>query len=186
MRPKKGSGWSRSYGRVLRISGKKKLSQENFLRAYYLEVVNNLEFLQVLQFDSLKDLNPADPGVKMILANLQTEYGAAILFSDELKQNVSLYKFFRNRGALDNKENLLNTDKQGKNPRKFVYENILQAISFTVVKIQVLQRLSEFPQSLSGVTQPVLLGRRLYNISARFRMIKKKMETLDEIKDFAR
>jgi hypothetical protein len=55
-----------------------------------------------------------------------------------------------------------------------------------VVKIQVLQRLSEFPQSLSGVTQPVLLGRRLYNISARFRMIKKKMETLDEIKDFAR
>jgi hypothetical protein len=93
---------------------KKKLSQENFLRAYYLEVVNNLEFLQVLQFDSLKDLNPADPGVKMILANLQTEYGAAILFSDELKQNVSLYKFFRNRGALDNKENLLNTDKQGK------------------------------------------------------------------------
>jgi hypothetical protein len=165
----------------------KKLSQENFLRAYYLEVVNNLEFLQVVDLESLKDLSPSDHGVKMVLSNLQTEYGAAILFSEEFKHNVSLFKFFRNRGALDNKDNMINnTQKAGSAPRKYVYENILQAIGFTVVKIQVLKRLSTFPDSLKGITQPIQLGRRLYNISARFRMIKKKLESLDEIKDFAR
>lgn len=79
-----------------------------------------------------------------------------------------------------------NNGKEQNVKGKIFYENILQAISFTVVKTQILRRLVQLTEEELNILNKILLEKRILNIYERFMMIKVKMDELNAIKSIAR
>lgn len=69
---------------------------------------------------------------------------------------------------------------------KILYENVLQAISFTVVKIEVLRRLSGADEDEREYLNKISLEKRVVNIRERFLMIKNVMDRLEGVRELSR
>ena len=69
---------------------------------------------------------------------------------------------------------------------KFLYENIVQAISFTVIKSEELRRLSTLNSELMKYFNKILLEKRIINIQERFVMIKTVMDQFEGIQELSR
>jgi hypothetical protein len=126
---------------------KKKLSTNNLLKAYYFEVVNNIELLQVIRFDVFRNEKPNSLIVKSMIDKIETQLGAAVLFQENINDKTDLYKFLEDKGKINNKDQGIVQIVKGKekqNKQNSFYENVLQAISFTVVKTEVLRKLTTF------------------------------------------
>jgi hypothetical protein len=136
------------------------LSAGNYLRAYYLEVKNNLELLQLLKDDALTGKSPADPGFLAFIGRLQTQVGASLLF-DQDKKTASGKVFAR----LQNQTHLL------------------LDISYTVTKIELLKRIAEFSGGELELIRNVKLQTRLDNISSRLRTIIATLAEVEGIKE---
>ncbi len=146
------------------------------LRAYYFEVLSNLEFLEVVDFSKLDGLKPDDAHFRFIVANIQNDIGFAVLFKEKPEESPDLLAFLNSRGKLEK-------NAEDKGP---AYSNVLQAISFTVVKTELLKRLASIPSGELGMLANVMLKSRLYNIRQRFMIIKNKMDGLPGLKNLAR
>ena len=174
--------------RIERIKNKN-LSTSNLLRAYYFEVVNNIEFLSVINYKNLQQEKPNSKIIKTLVDKIETQIGATILFCDQIDEKSELFKLLRNKGQLDNTNKklvkIVNGKEQIVKTRHF-YENILQAISFTVVKTEFLRRLSVFDNTDLQLLNTIQLDTRISNILERFIMIKMKLEELDAISSVAR
>ena len=123
----------------------KKLTQQNYLRAYYFEVINNLELLNVINITKFRTIDISSSLFQKFIARLDTQIGATILFSEDIDTGSNLYKLLKTKGRIENKNKVITIYQKGKEVNctgKILYENVLQAISFTVVKIEVLRRLS--------------------------------------------
>jgi hypothetical protein len=100
-----------------------------------------------------------------------------------------LYKLLKTKGRIQNKNKQLVINQKGIDVSysgKVLYENVLQAISFTVVKIEILQRLATFDSDELELLHPVLLEKRIVNIKERLIMIKSVMDTIDGIQELSR
>ncbi len=167
----------------------RKLSLNNLLRAYYFEVVANIEFLNVVNLDACKGLKPNAALLKSVMDRIDIQLGAAILFEENVDKGSELYKLLEDKGKLDNRRKNLYRISGGTEVRVTTasfYENILQAISFTVIKTQLLKRLSCLEDAELAMLKPVQCERRLANIMERFKMIKSKLEELKAIASAAR
>lgn len=167
----------------------KKLSVENYLRAYYLEVVNNIEFLNIFNIEILKKSEINDKSLQYVINNIRTDLGAAILFDDELKKQTNVYKFLKDKGQINNKEKLIVKSSSNDDTEinsKYIYENVLQAISFTVIKTEILRKIVSMQSDELKLLSNISINRRLYNLKERFIMIKLKLDKLDGIKEIAR
>jgi hypothetical protein len=69
---------------------------------------------------------------------------------------------------------------------KNLYENILQAILFTVVKIKVLRRLSTLDSEKKEYLHKILLEKRNIKIKECFVMIKTVMDQFEGIQELSR
>lgn len=176
------------YSKVENIKNRN-LSIQNYLRAYYFEVLHNIELLNTIDCKRFKTLSVNAPVFHKLIMRLDTQIGATILFTEEIDKNSDLYKLLKTKGRIQNKSKMLVTNQKGIETNyagKILYENILQAISFTVVKIELLQRLSEFDTEEMSYLQPILLERRVANIKERLLMIKTVMDQIDGIQELAR
>ncbi len=176
------------YSKVENIKNRK-LSIQNYLRAYYFEVLHNIELLNTIDCKRFKTLSVNSPVFHKLIMRLDTQLGATILFTEEIDKSSDLYKLLKTKGRIQNKNKMLVTNQKGieiNYAGKILYENILQAISFTVVKIELLQRLSEFDTEEMSYLQPILLERRVTNIKERLIMIKTVMDQIEGIQELAR
>ena len=167
----------------------RKLTAENCLRAYYIEVLNNIEIFSILDLTKLRAVRVNSAQLRFVLANLHTEIGSAILFTDELDEQSNLYKFLKDQGRVRNKGRMMIRTENGRDVAvtgASFYENILQAVSFTVVKTEILRRMSRFTDEDLGLVRDVRIEKRLTNISERYQMIKEKMEAFPGIREIAR
>lgn len=169
---------------------KLKSHKATYLRLLYLEVLFNMEILNTIEFKNLKDVLPNDIKVKVVIDLLETSIAEGIFYKNEDSADVDIYKSLEKKGKLDNVHKQLyilekGIEKQVQN--NHIYINVLQAISFIVMKIKILQRLSELKdEELSEVVKSLKLDIRLININQRLLMIKQTMDKFDEVKSMSR
>lgn len=176
------------YSRIENVK-RKKLSINNLTRAYYFEVVNNLELLSIVDLEKFNSSNLDIKLLNSLMSKLEVEIGATILFSDFDDQTSGLFKLLETKGRIDNRDHLLSRNIKGKEisvETNNFYENILQAISFTVVKTEILRRISTFTEEDRKMLKSLHVNKRIANIYERFKMIQKKLETLPAISSVAR
>jgi len=160
-----------------------------FLRLLYLEVLGNLEILNVIDFKAYKTLNPNDPNIKSLIKLLSTNVSEAIFYKEDDTKNADLYEKLRKQGQVKNKERKLLRLEDGQErlvKGKFIYENVLQAISFVVVKINLLRELSKLQNEELEILRPIKIDVRLLNINQRLLMIKSLLDKMPEVKEMAR
>lgn len=160
-----------------------------FLRLLYLEVLGNLEILNVIDFKAYKVLQANDANIKSLIKLLSTSVSEAIFYKEDDTKNANLYEKLRKQGQVKNKEKKLLKLEDGHErlvKGKFIYENILQAISFVVVKINLLRELSELTDEELAILKPIKIDIRLLNINQRLLMIKSLLDKMPEVKEMAR
>lgn len=161
-----------------------------YLRLLYIEIVNNLEVLKTVNFDKFSSTKANDPQIKTIIKLLQTDILESVFYKSDENKNIELYEKLRKRGKISNKgQELIKTSYKGdevKAKSSFVYENILQAISFVVTKIEVMRKYSTLTNEELAIVKNMNLKTRLININQRLLMIKNVMDGFDEIKEMAR
>ncbi|MCB8964810.1 MAG: hypothetical protein H6536_07215 [Bacteroidales bacterium] len=161
-----------------------------YLRLLYIEIVNNLEVLKTVNFDKFTNTKVNDAQIKTILKLLQTDILESVFYKSDENKNIELYEKLRKRGKINNRgQELIRTSDKGdevKAKSSFVYENILQAISFVVTKIEVMRKYSTLTNEELLILKIMNLRTRLININQRLLMIKNVMDGFDEIKEMAR
>lgn len=161
-----------------------------YLRLLYIEIVNNLEVLKTVNFDKFSNTKANEPQIKTIIKLLQTDILESVFYKSDENKNVELYEKLRKRGKISNRgQELIKTSDKGdevKAKSSFVYENILQAISFVVTKIEVMRKYSTLTNEELAIVKNMNLKTRLININQRLIMIKNVMDGFDEIKEMAR
>jgi predicted AlkP superfamily pyrophosphatase or phosphodiesterase len=114
----------------------------------------------------------------------------SIFYKSADNSNAQLYDKLKKKGKVNNREQeLVKTSAKGieiKANKSFLYENILQAISFIVTKIALMKKYSYLGDEELDILKPIRLKSRLININQRLLMIQKVMGSFDEIKEMAR
>lgn len=178
--------------RVLEKATKyKQIKQDTttFLRLLYIEVLDNIEILGTIDFKKFNTIAPNHNNIKSLIDLLQTDIAEAIFFKEEETPNTNLYEKLKKQGQVKNKEKKLMKTEHGIDKYvkgKFIYENILQAISFVVVKIRLIKKLSELNDEEIAILKPIRLDTRLINIFQRLLMIKTILDKMPEVKEMAR
>ena len=161
-----------------------------YLRLLYIEIVNNLEVLKTVNFDKFSSTKANDSQIKTIIKLLQTDILESVFYKSDENKNIELYEKLRKRGKISNKgQELIKTSNKGdeiKAKSSFVYENILQAISFVVTKIEIMRKYSTLTNEELAIVKNMNLKTRLININQRLLMIKNVMDGFDEIREMAR
>jgi hypothetical protein len=160
-----------------------------FLRLLYLEVLKNIEILNVINFKTYKSLKANDPNIKSLINLLETSVAEAIFYKEDNTKNAGLYEKLRKQGQVKNKERKLVKLEDGLErvvKGKFIYENVLQAISFVVVKIDLLREISNLKDEELDILNPIKIDVRLLNINQRLLMIKSSLDKMPEVKEMAR
>ena len=177
---------------ISKIEKYRKIKQDTtaYLRLLYIEVLNNLEILKTVNFDKFDKIELNDIKVKTLFHLLQTEISESVFYKNDDNPNNEIYERLKKRGKVSNKGKELMqstvTGEDKKVTRGFIYENILQAISFVVTKITLLRRYSLLSETELSIVKPIRLKTRLININQRLLMIKNVMDGMDEIKEMAR
>ena len=174
-----------------KIGKYKEIKQDTttFLRVLYLEVIGNLEVLKTINFSEFDSLKPNDPKVKSLLNLLGTEVAEGVFYKEQDTPNIQLYEKLKKQGQVKNRNQSLVVVVNGverNSSKQFVYENILQAISFVVSKLELLRKLSQLSDEEQVIVKSLNIKTRLININQRLLMIKSVMDKMDEVKEMAR
>ncbi len=177
---------------IEKIEKYQKIRQDTtaYLRLLYLEIDNNLEVFKTINFESFAGIKVNDARVKTILKLLQTDMSESIFYKSADNSNTQLYDKLKKKGKVDNKgQELVKTSAKGievKANKSFLYENVLQAVSFVVTKIALMKKYCYLTDEELDILKPIRLKSRLININQRLLMIQKVMGSFDEIKEMAR
>ena len=104
----------------------KKLTQQNYLRAYYFEVINNLELLNAINIAKFRTIDVSSLLFQKFISKLDTQIGATILFSEDIDTGSNLYKLLKTKGKIENKNKMISVYQKGKEVNcsgKILYEN---------------------------------------------------------------
>jgi len=161
------------------------VTDEGFLRAYYLEVAKNIEILKTVDIDSLKDEEINSPVFQSLINSLNTEIGTALLCTDN-KKRERIMSFLSQGLKIESpadKSIPIETEDDENTNKKPLFElhiDVIKAVWFTVQKIELLKALSalEKPNFKHGFR----LNVRTYNINERFKQIRKKLAEHDAMK----
>lgn len=169
----------------------KKIKQDTttFLRLLYIEVLDNIEVLNTINFKQFNNIHPNHSHVQSLVNLLHTEIAEAIFYKEEENPNLNLYEKLKKQGQVKNREKKLVRTEHGidKNVKgNYIYENILQAISFVVVKTRLIEKYSGLTDEELAILKPIKLDTRLINIYQRLLMIKNILDKLPEVQEMAR
>ncbi|GHV79286.1 hypothetical protein AGMMS49944_10770 [Spirochaetia bacterium] len=152
------------------------IDKESYLRAYYFELSSNLELLKVINKDALSDTEVTSTAFSSIVQKLETAIAASILFGDHTDTGNSIYHLFAAKRKIQNPfKNLMRFTSSGEDDTvdAEINESVINAMHFTVQKIQVLQKLSTCDESAKDLLNGIRLKVRLDNIEQRLITIRK-------------
>lgn len=168
--------------------GELKKNQSLFLRLLYMEVCNNIEILSVCDLRKFRAWGKDTDKLKALIKQLKIDMSEAVFYSDE-NGSSKIYEKLCKKGQVKNLYGALTTRKNDKEIQansKFIYENVLQALSFIVNKIQLLRSISEMTTAERAILKDMYIDTRLINILQRLQMVHDVMQKMPEIKDMAR
>lgn len=162
-------------------------SIENMLRTYYMEVTANIEFLKLVNFKELRREPANSRRFRLILANLCNDVALRLLFHDQNTGDNDMYRFLQKQGEIKNVGKKISKVIGGTELRtqdKVIYEHVLQAVSFTVVKLDALKKLSSYDDL--DMLRTIFLDVRLENLLQRYLMIQDELGKMPMIASMAR
>jgi hypothetical protein len=137
----------------------KKQNAEELLAAYQFELRSNLDILDSVKMDALKETEITNPAFQGLVQSLHTEVAASILFSPNganRRTFIDLLKKYINDSDRFEAEN---ETVDG------TIDSILDALSFTVRKIETLKSLARFADPKSQLFPDFRLAVRIQNIN---------------------
>lgn len=147
------------------------------VRLLYLEVCKDLELLSVLIDDKDKGIAWNDKRMRFFVDNFETQVMEMVLLGNE-KEDV--YKKLAAKGRVSDKNDLA-----GRGPRSVLkYENVLQALRFVYVKIDLLRKLLA-EDAENELLKKVKVIERMKNIEERLVLAKRILGDLEENRTIA-
>lgn len=152
-----------------------------YIRLLYLEVINNLEVLETIKLDKLKNIEFNDPAFRDLINQLSIEVMSGVFVPDG-KKNAKLYKFLNKEGTIksfikSNDDTILDEEKDHK--KKEINTTILKSIVFLVTKIETLKRVSNIGEQV--FMKELRLKTRLKNIKERLLLLKATLREFDKL-----
>ncbi|MDR1446610.1 MAG: hypothetical protein LBI90_06945 [Treponema sp.] len=151
------------------------VTDDGFIRAYYLEVSRNIEILKAIDIAALKDTDINAPQFRSLIGALETGVGASLLCTGNEKRKKIL-TFLKAGLEIQPPATglpLEQDDESGQAvPALTLRVNVLQAVWFTVHKIELLKALSAMDGPFNHGFR---LNVRVANIQERFVRIRGKL-----------
>ena len=149
----------------------RELTGKAMLRAYYIEVRGNLDLLGSLSKTALKDHAVNSPAFSAIVNRLETRIAEAILTDDETARENGLFQILQTTNAVS-------SESSGEVSAGVTYRNVLEAVSFTLVKITILRKLSSLTDEEKTILHGIRLARRVENLKTRLESVLKTLRSL--------
>jgi len=149
----------------------RELTGKAMLRAYYIEVRGNLDLLGSLSKTALKDHAVNSPAFSAIVNRLETRIAEAILTDDETARENGLFRILQTTNAVS-------SESSGEVSAGVTYRNVLEAVSFTLVKITVMRKLSSLTDEEKTILHGIRLARRVENLKTRLESVLKTLRSL--------
>src|SRR4030042_6314504 len=88
-----------------KIEKYKKIRQDttSYLRLIYIEIINNLEILKTINFDTYDKIALNDAKVKTLFHLLRTDISESIFYKNDESPDSELYERLKKRGKVMNK-----------------------------------------------------------------------------------
>jgi len=139
----------------------RELGGKAMLRAYYIEVCGNLDLIDSLDMKALKESSVNAPGFAAIVNHFETRIAEAILTDDEAARENGLYQV------------LQKTESAKEIQRGITYKNVLEAVSFTLIKVEVMRKLSSLSEEEKTILHGIDLVKRIENLKRRLLLVEK-------------
>jgi hypothetical protein len=162
------------------------LSKKSLLRAYYFEVSANIDLLSIINVNKLTNTKVNDPEFASLVRGLDFQIAASILFGDGDDGNSiynELYKLLEKTGNVKEQN-----EESGKVRSPIPKKSILQAMIFTIRRINILQKLVAVS---AGDSEPentllhnLLLKVRITNIKNHLEFIKQELRKINKKEKF--
>ncbi len=149
----------------------------SMMRLLYIEVCRDLELLSVLVDKSEKNIQWDDPRIRFFTDNFETAIMELVLMGNK---NEDVFKKLSRKGRITERNDIEGV--KGKNIQK--YENVMQALRFVYVKIDILRKLVK-ADGENTLLKKVKMLDRLKNIEERLVLAKRILGDVDEIKSIS-
>ena len=159
-------------------------SKDSILRAFYMEVVLNVDLLDNIELDKKERTleNIDKEKFCTIMQNLHIEIASSILYGAGLKGNASPYKKalkvlskLKKIDFSSDKDVPLEKDAEAEN------KNLFHSIVFIIRKVAFLKTVAASPAIYDSLPN-LYVGKRLENIRTELHAIRKNMNDCKEIK----
>jgi len=90
----------------------KQLSADNYLRAYYLEVISNMEVLNCINEKNIASVHINTEAFRSFIDKIDTQIGFSILFAEE-KDRQGLFDFLKAKGRINNSHKKIVKNRNG-------------------------------------------------------------------------
>jgi hypothetical protein len=150
-------------------------NREDIIKAYLYEVDSNLNLLKELKLDALKEADIDTPEFKNLVNCLQTQIGVSILYDSSQKR-------FKNFMAEIQKLAVSQTfQPETEEPDgEDAVKNLLDAMRFSINKIEHLKRLAFCASDGSGFFHSFKLHVRIANIMDSMKVIQKTLRLMTQ------
>jgi len=161
-------------GRAATFLNAESLSDEGFIRAYYLEVSKNIEILKTVDSSALRKLDIRSAAFKTLVNSLDMEIGVALLCSDERKSQT-LLEFLAEGFEVE-----MHSDLEENPAAVPVMVDVRKAVWFTVQRVELLKGLSALEGDI--FKHGFYLDIRIRNILDHLSLIRIKLEDNPAVK----
>ncbi|MBP7263439.1 MAG: hypothetical protein KBB32_04630 [Spirochaetia bacterium] len=144
------------------------------IRLLYLEVCKDLDLLAVLIDARDREVGWSDPRIRFFISNFETGVMEMVLMGNE-KEDV--YRKLSSKGRIKNLADMVGVRERSMQK----YENVLQALRFVYVKMDILRKLA-LAGDENDLLKRVKVIERLRNIEARLALAKRILGGLEENK----
>ncbi len=161
-----------------------KFSKDSILRAFYMEVILNIDLLDTIQLSQKERTLENIDKVKFrtIMQNLHIEVASSILYGAGLKGNASPYRKALKVLSKLQKVDISSTDSDDylKKDAETENNNLFHSVVFVIRKIAFLKTVAASPAIYDSLPN-LYVGKRLENIRAELHAIRKNMKPCKEI-----
>ncbi|MBN1498615.1 MAG: hypothetical protein JW982_00535 [Spirochaetes bacterium] len=141
------------------------------IRLLYLEVSKNIELLSILTDSTDNHITCSSDDFMFFLKNFETSVIEMILCG---KEETDVFNLLKKKGKIRDDNEIL--EKQTRKVQK--YENVLQAMRFVYIKIDLLKKLSALNEK-NNLVKNIRTYERLKNIELRLVLIKNIIGEID-------
>jgi hypothetical protein len=156
------------------------INKKGIIYAYDYEVTQKLELLQSINIEALAKIKIDSPVFCGLVNNLETAVGASILFGFDRRKYRTLLRLLRKYWKQCEQPKIEQEDEK---TEEETVTSILEAMSFTILKIENLKRLTLFAKSDDPLFPAYRLKIRIENIKRCLITMKKCLAQIKRKED---